>query len=246
MPDRPHVLILGGTAEALALTEAVADHYAVTYSLAGRTRSPVLPESATARCGGFGGIDSLADWLRGNAVDALVDVTHPFAARIAANAAEAATCAGVPRLKLLRPAWIEQPGDCWRHASDAAKAAEMLKGGTVFLSVGRQELGTFSGLNDVRFVVRTVDPLKSCPFPNAIWIADRGPFTFERETALMKRYGIDMLVSKNAGGEATYAKILAAHELRLPVVMIDRPDHPPGEVVESADEAAEWLQCRIG
>ena len=240
MPDRPHILILGGTAEALRLTQAIVDHHAVTYSLAGRTRSPTLPEGAAVRRGGFGGIDSLADWLRGNAVDALVDATHPFAARITANAAEAAARAGVPRLKLLRPAWTEQPGDCWRHARDTAAAAEMLEGGTVFLSVGRQGLEAFGGLNDVRFVVRTVDPLKPCPFPNAI--VDRGPFTVEREIALMKRYGIDTLVSRNAGGEATYAKILAARELRLPVVMIDRPDYPPGEVVESAAEAAGWLQ----
>ena len=243
MPDRPCVLILGGTAEALELTRAIADLYAATYSLAGRTRSPALPEGAAARSGGFGGVDSLAEWLRSNAVDALVDAAHPFAARISANAAEAAARAGVPRLKLLRPAWTERPGDRWRHAGDAAAAAAALKGGTAFLSIGRRGLEAFSGLNGVRFVVRTVEPLKRCPFPNAI--ADRGPFTVEGEIALMKRYGVDTLVSKNAGGNATYAKILAARTLRLPVVMIARPDRPPGDVVESAAAAADWLRRRL-
>ena len=43
MNERPAVLILGGTAEAVALAEQASARFDVTYSLAGRTRAPALP-----------------------------------------------------------------------------------------------------------------------------------------------------------------------------------------------------------
>lgn len=243
MAERPKVLILGGTAEAVALANAAAAKFDITYSLAGRTRAPSLPGNVTVRTGGFGGAAALSAWMLARDIDLLVDATHPFAEQISINAAVACEATGTPRLRLLRPAWQAVTGDDWHRADDIADAARRLPGlGTsAFLSVGRQELGAFASLDRMTFLVRTVDPLDANPLPNAACVTGRGPFTAEQETALLQAHGIDVLVSKNAGGDATYAKIDAARTLGLPVVMIDRPPPVPGDTVDDADRALDWM-----
>ena len=237
------VLILGGTAEAVALAERIGPGCTVTYSLAGRTKTPSLPENVETRTGGFGGAEALRDWIAENRIAAVIDATHPYAAAIAANAASACDAAGIPRLKMLRPAWTARDGDDWRDAADVAAAAQMLPetGRRAFLSIGRQELGAFAGIGGVSFLIRTVDPLDEVPLPDATAVTGRGPFTEETETALLREHRIDVVVSKNAGGEATYAKIAAARALAVPVIMIARPAPPPGDTAARIDDALDWL-----
>ncbi len=247
MAEAPHVLVLGGTSEAVETAEALAGRCRVTYALAGRTAAPVLPAGAATRTGGFGGADGLAEWLAKTSAAAVIDATHPFANRIAANAAEAAARTGTPRLKLLRPAWREAPGDDWRPARDAEDAARLLetREGATFLAVGSRELRAFAGLSGRRFVVRTVDADVEIPLPGAVHVVGRGPFAVDEEAALMDRQGIETLVTRNAGGRATYAKIEAARRRETPVVMIDRPAPPPGEVRTDRRGAVAWLAERV-
>ena len=232
MADRPHILILGGTSEAVDVAEELAGRCSITYALAGRTERPALPADCKVRIGGFGGARGLAEWMEQTSVSVLVDATHPFAAAIAANAATAAAATRTPRLKLVRPAWTETPGDRWRHARDVAEAAQLIGdiAQTVFLAIGYQELAAFSGLEKPRFVVRTIDPRTRIPLAGAVHVTGRGPFTIRQETGLLQRHGIDVLVTRNSGGQATHAKIAAARDTSTPIVMIDRPPLPDGEV----------------
>ena len=248
MADRPRVLVLGGTAEAVALANAAAPDFDIAYSLAGRTKTPSLPQNVEVRTGGFGGAAALSAWMLARDIDLVVDATHPFAEQISLNAQNACEMTGAPRLRLLRPAWEAVAGDTWHRADDIADAARKLSplGASAFLSVGRQELGAFAGLKDMKFLVRTVDPLAAPPLPNAVSITGRGPFSVADETDLMKTHGIDVLVSKNAGGDATYAKIEAARRLSIPVVMIDRPPPLPGAAVDNVDRALDWLALHRG
>jgi precorrin-6A/cobalt-precorrin-6A reductase len=238
------VLILGGTAEAVALAEACAARSGleVISSLAGRTRSPILPPGEVRR-GGFGGVEGLAGFLRSRAVDRVVDATHPFATQIGAHAEQACREAEVPRLRLLRPPWRPEPGDRWIETADLAAAARLLPGlgRRVFLTVGKRDLGAFAGV-DLWFLVRTIEPAGPLPLRRAHWLTGRGPFTLDDEIALFCAHGIEVLVSKASGGEATYAKLLAARRLGLPVVMIRRPPPPPGPVVATVEAARAWLE----
>jgi len=43
---------------------------------------------------------------------------------------------------------------------------------------------------------------------------------------LLRGYQIDVLVAKNSGGGAVEAKLAAAREMDIPVVMLDRPVLP--------------------
>jgi precorrin-6A/cobalt-precorrin-6A reductase len=247
------ILLLGGSSEASALAAMLAGdaRFAATLSLAGRTIAPRTGPLPT-RVGGFGGADGLADWLRAEAVAALVNATHPFAARMSANAAAAARATGVPLLRLRRPPWEPQPGDDWREVADMAEAADALGQAPrrVLLTIGRNELAVFAArAPQHRYVIRSVDPppAEALP-PHATVLTARGPFALEDEIALLREHGIEMVMTKNSGGTATEAKLAAARLLGLPVVMVARPPPEPGvATVPDAASAFAWLaQCHAG
>ncbi|MGW4634401.1 cobalt-precorrin-6A reductase [Nocardia sp. NPDC004415] len=240
------VLILGGTGEARELARIASGERGldIVSSLAGRVANPRLPVGPV-RVGGFGGVEGLRTWLRENAIDAVVDATHPFAARVSAHAATAARELGIPALHLRRPEWTRRPGDLWTRVPDLAAAAAALTAydANVLLTIGRQGVGAFAACAGHRFVIRSIDaPEAPLPAHYELLLA-RGPFTFDEELVLMSRHRIDVLVTKNSGGEQTAAKIAAARTAGLPVIMIDRPALPAGAVVvDEVAEAVDWLR----
>ena len=225
------VLLLGGTGEARALAAALVDHGVdVTSALAGRVSNPALP-SGEVRIGGFGGADGLARYLHEHAITHLVDATHPFAATISRNAALAARATGVPLVALRRPGWTPRAGDDWTRVAsiqDAARAAAASPPGTILLTTGRRDLAAFADDHAHHYVVRTVDPADGPAPPRHTPVLDRGPYTLDGEVALMRSHGVALLVTKDSGGALTVAKLDAARELGMPVVMVDRPPLPDG------------------
>jgi precorrin-6A/cobalt-precorrin-6A reductase len=221
------ILILGGTGEAVSLAERFQAHQdiSVIYSLAGRTRSPNLPD-CEIRQGGFGGAEGLTHYLRENNIAAVIDATHPYAAHMASNAQQAAMETTLPYYKFLRSAWPEPEGAAWIQASSADDAAEKIRGRfeRVFLSSGLNDVAAFTVLPDVWFLVRSIEePSMPMPLHNFSHIKARGPFNEDGERALLLDHKIEALVSKNSGGAATQAKLHAAQALSIPVMMIDRP-----------------------
>lgn len=243
------ILILGGTSEAFALAQHVAvdARLRAVYSLAGRTASPLLPP-VPHRIGGFGGVQGLECWLAGEGIEAIIDATHPFAARMSANAAAAARSLRLPLLVLRRAPWRPQAGDDWIRVADAQQAAVALgpEPAKVFLAIGRLELAAFRAAPQHSYLVRAVDaPEPNTLPPRAHIILQRGPFEVDAERDLLRSHAIDIVVSKNSGGEAAYAKIAAARQLGLPVVMVDPPPAPQGRHVESVASALDWLDVLI-
>lgn len=239
-----HILILGGTGEARNLAARLKGRCRLTLSLAGRTRNP--PEQPVpVRVGGFGGAAGLEAWLRREGVTVLVDATHPFAARITANAAAAARAAGVSLIALRRPAWQQHEGDRWREVGTVAEAVAAL--GTaprrVFVALGRQELAPLLSAPRHFYLVRSVDPVEPpLALPSVAYMLARGPFAEDGEEALFRRYGIDAVLAKNSGGDATYAKLAAARTLGIETVLVRRPPVPAdGITVASVDEAVRAL-----
>ncbi|MDX8454015.1 cobalt-precorrin-6A reductase [Mesorhizobium sp. VK9D] len=236
------ILILGGTTEARQLAGKLAgrEDFSVVLSLAGRTESPVA-QGVPVRVGGFGGADGLAAHLREERVDLLIDATHPYAARISANAADAARQSGVPILALRRPGWEPVAGDRWTLVDNVTEAASAL--GTpprrAFLAIGRQEAAAFEAAPQHRYLIRSVDPVEpKLAVPDALYLLARGPFSEADERALLEKYGIDAVVSKNSGGDATYGKIAAARALGIEVVMIRRPALPDVASAPTVDALA--------
>ncbi|WP_084327536.1 cobalt-precorrin-6A reductase [Salinarimonas rosea] len=240
------ILLLGGTTEATGLAHLLAGRpdLPAILSLAGRTSAPRAAPLPT-RIGGFGGVEGLVAHLRSEGIRAVVDATHPFAARMSRNAAEACRIAGVPLLALVRPEWTPGPGDRWTTVADMAGAVAALGEAPrrVFLTVGRLELAGFEAAPQHAYLVRTIDPIGEVALPNLVEIRHRPPFDDAAERALMETERIDVLVTKNSGAAATRPKLDAARTLGLPVIVVDRPPRPEGvQAVATPEQALEWLE----
>lgn len=239
------MLILGGTADANRLARALAGapDIAAVLSYAGRTDNPT-PPPIPWRVGGFGGIDGLVDYLRSENIDRVVDATHPFAAQMSAHAVAACERAAVPLLALERAPWQRQSGDHWIEVDDLGAAAVALGNAPrrVFLGIGRMHLNIFAAYPQHAYLVRLVDPPRQpLPLPKAQVIVARGPFDRAADRAMLTAFRADIVVAKNAGGDAASAKIEAARDLALPVVMVRRPYVPARACVETVAEVMRWL-----
>jgi precorrin-6A/cobalt-precorrin-6A reductase len=244
-------LILGGTGDANQLAaRCVAKKIGAIYSYAGRTQIPLGHELPT-RIGGFGGVAGLAAFIREEGITHVVDATHPFAAEMSRHAVEACAATGVPLLALERKPWVRASGDHWIEVADveAAVAALPEKRARVFLAIGRQHLTPFAAKPQHAYTLRFVDaPDGALPLPDVEVIVSRGPFTLQGDLELMRARGIEFLVARNSGGAGARAKIDAARELGLPVIIIERPALPERPRVESVEDAMAWLShdARLG
>ena len=251
MPGRSPglILVLGGTGEARRLADLmVTAGLEVVTSLAGKVSRPRLPRGEV-RIGGFGGVEGLSLWLRENRASAVIDATDPFADEISASAVAAARATGTPLLRLHRPPWTEQPGDEWIEVPDMRTAANIVRERfrRPMLTVGKQGASAFAGDTRGSYLIRCSEPPPGALPHRYLLVLDRGPFGVDSERTLMSRHRIDVLVTRNSGGSASSAKLAAARDLRIPVVMVERPETPTApETVHSVDDAARWLVERFG
>ncbi len=236
------ILILGGTAEASKLASALQALPVNTItSLAGRTANPVTINGAV-RIGGFGGAEGLAAYLVAEQIDLVIDATHPFATRISQNAVIASQSANIQLIRLERPAWEKESCDTWIDVVSEAQAATMIPAGErVFLALGRQHIEPFADRNDVHFVIRMIDP-PEVALPKDCEIVLAKPGNYEAEKQFLTERKIGLIVSRNSGGSISYAKIRAARDLALPVMMIARPSVAAKNVVTNVDEATNFAR----
>jgi len=241
------VLLLGGTSEAVALAQRIVCQFRwrVITSLAGRTRQAAI-SAGEHRVGGFSGSNGMREYIIQNAIDVIIDATHPFATTISAHAQSVSKTLELPYLRVHRPAWLQQEGDLWYSVTDLSNAAKQLPttARRLFLACGRKDLACFAQTADKQFIVRLIEaPQQRLPLLNYELILARGPFTEAEEIALFKHYRIDLVVSKNSGGAASYGKIAAARTLQIPVLMLQRPTTVYEPAVDSVDQAMRWLSC---
>lgn len=241
------VLILGGTSEARALAARL-DELGIAFvsSLAGRVSRPRLPVG-DVRIGGFGGVAGLTATLRDDRFTHVVDATHPFAVTMRSHAVAACAAADVPLVRLARPGWREHPdASTWHWVSTYAGARALVDAQgwrRPFVTTGRQTLEHYRGWDDKAALVRIVEPL-DIPAPPA-WtvLHTRGPFDVDTEIATMREHAVDVVLTKDSGGSYTAAKLTAARQLGVPVVVVARPAAPAGlREVSTLDEVVTFLR----
>ena len=214
------ILLLGGVTEALAIARTLGPEH--VYSLAGVGRVP-SDLTCQVRVGGYGGSEGLAQFVRNERISLILDATHPYAAQISRNAAEAARVCGVPCWALRRPAWQPQPGDDWREVADWAELVEALNPfKRPLFTLGREPLQHLDEIPAEQFwTLRALDVYpgnERCEV-----IGARGPFLIEDERTLFEERRIDVLISKNSGSTATEPKLEVARERGVPVLVLKRP-----------------------
>jgi len=237
------LLLLAGTGEAQRLATALAaQKIPAIASLAGVTRAPKGMAIPT-RSGGFGGANGFRGYIAQEAITAVLDATHPFAAQITNRTAEICADLDLPYCQILRPEWCPEDGDKWSFIDDEDQAsAHIAPGSTVFLATGRQTLHRFANLEKCRLICRQIDPPdEPFPFDGGEFLIGRPPFTVEDEHVLFKELAIDWLVVKNAGGAASRTKLTAAGQLGIPVLMINRPKQPDAPCVNTIEDALSWV-----
>lgn len=253
------VLVLGGTTHGreIALRLLAHHHVSFWYALAGRTRNPSLdgiPQGRVLRAG-LGGRDGLTRFLHEQRVTAVVDATHPFAAAITASAVTAARDVQVPYARYERARWPQRPGDHWHRVASTRDAIEFVSransrdiSGAVLLTTGAKELpdwcaalGMRAGTDDaLRVVARSIEA-PACELPaNFTLLRARGPFCVADEAALLEAWDIALVVSKLSGGKASYAKVRAARERGIPMLMIEPPALPEAHCFEQVDDIVAW------
>ena len=241
-----NILILGGTAEASLLAEAVArEGLRATLSYAGRVANPSA-QPIPVRTGGFGGVAGLVRYLADERISHLIDATHPFAAEMSRHAVAAARQTATPLIALQRAEWQIGPGDRWTRVADIPAAASALTGPPlrIFLAIGRQHLVDFAGQPQHHYLLRLVDPPGApLPLPHATAIIARGPFSESGDIDLLRTHQIDTIVAKNAGGSGAEAKLIAARRLGIPVILIDRPVLPMRRVTATVAGVMAWLHA---
>jgi precorrin-6A/cobalt-precorrin-6A reductase len=220
------ILLLGGTGDALRIARQLAREH--VYSLAGLGKVPA-DLACTVRVGGFGGEPGLARYLHDERIGLVIDATHPYAARISANASAASRAAGVPCWALRRAAWEPAAGDDWRMVTGWDELMRVLAPfAHPLFTLGREPLVHLDEIPAHQFW--TVRCLDAHPGSERSRVIDaRGPFTEAGERRLFEAQAIDVLVSKNSGGSATEAKLAVARERALPVVMLRRPALPAAD-----------------
>lgn len=241
------ILLLGGVGDALAIARRLAPQD--IYSLAGLGKVPAdLP--CQVRVGGYGGAEGLAAFMAAEGIDLLLDITHPYAAQISANAARAAELSGVPCWALRRPGWQAGGGDDWREVVDWAALSTALEPfQRPFFTLGREPLAHLQAIPlHQHWTVRCLDDYPGTPRSRVI--GARGPFNLADERALFAAGQFDVLISKNSGSSATDPKLQVVRELGLPVLLLARPPLPAVDrqfsAVEDVWSALQALPGRLG
>ena len=239
-----NLLILGGTTEASSLAYLISKtKFNATISYAGRV-GRVRQQPIQKRIGGFGGVDGLSSYIISEGITHLVDATHPFATQISHNAILACQKTGIPLAALTRPKWEKQEGDKWCLVPDIDAASDALNQSPkrVMLAIGRMQLARFYENLQHFYLLRLVDEPKATPlFPNHVIEISRGPFTTGKDKLLLTKHRINLIVAKNAGGNATYSKVEAARQLGIEIIMIDRPKIPERRTFFSPEAVVHWL-----
>ena len=164
----------------------------------------------------------------------VVDATHPYAVEVSKNLRRAAESTGTRLLRCLRP---ESAGESCLFAEDARAAAGMLEKepGNILLTTGSKELSAFSGLprgSHYARVLPTVESIRACEeagLPHSHIIAMQGPFGAELNAAILRRYRISVMVTKDGGAAGGFEeKAMAARETGAKLMVIRRAGREDG------------------
>lgn len=219
------LLVIGGTSDGRKLaSELHCLGFSVTYSIAGLVRKTKLPCAVIS--GGFTQFGGLKQYVIENNITHLIDGTHPFAEKMSNTIAKVSAELNIESVRFHRLPWQKTDRDQWVEVNGWADVLdEVSTHKSVFITAGQVTQSVIDALASQipHLLLRTAMPVNINLPSNVTWIKAIGPFELETEQALIKAHHIDAIISKNSGGESTYAKMQAAAGANICVYQFKRP-----------------------
>ena len=242
LPRQPHILLLGGTHEALYIAQ-YCDHqsYPMTYSLKGVTPSPRHPHGAT-RIGGFGGIQGLKYYCQHHHVTHIIDATHPFSYQMNTHAYHVSQTLNIAFISLVRPSWTPVKGALYfsslQHIGHFISSLCQTRRHLVFFSaLGTQGFTTlyhsFIVPTHCQFIVRSINSSFD-QYPHVISIHGL-PNSNKQEHYLFHHHQCDFIIMRDSGGAIGYEKIHVAQECSIPILMLTRTQLKKGLIYQDKE-----------
>lgn len=249
------ILVLAGTSEARHIVQVLqGTGRNVLATAATEYGKQLLVEEGFAVEGKLTAV-SLAQLLREQSIQLVVDATHPFARQVSQLAVEVCRQIGVKYVRFERAETTlseVQQGIIVVDSFAAAAEASLNIAGNVFLTVGINHLETFCRyIPKERLIVRVLPVASSlvrCAelgIAPARIVAMQGPFPQELNIAMFRHYQVSVVVSKESGPTGgTDTKLAAARELGIPVILVKRPQVDYPQVVRSMEELLRVVASR--
>ncbi len=221
------ILVLGGTSDGRRLTTKLIAKMLpveIIYSVAGLVGKAQLDCQVIS--GGFSQLGGLKHYLEHEQIMAVLDLTHPYAISISSQAQSACAELSLAYWQFVRPQWQAQKGDHWHSFNDWPEMLESIKRyNRPLVTTGQLQQSQLDMIanNCDHVCYRTAAPSQATLAKNVQWLKAKGPFALDDELALLKQLRTDVLICKNAGGNATNAKLEAARILGIDVLMLERP-----------------------
>lgn len=234
-PERPtagQVAILGGSGEAREIARRLAGHARLWLP----SRDRVTGEAPSTE---------FESW----ALDAacILIAPHPCDTASLSLGRRVATRVGLPSLTVMRPAWRAGRHDRWVFARTVSDAVTQIPSGArVLVTLGRSVMPEMSAFRHAHAFVRQLNRHdQAFPLRHGRYLFDAPPFTVASEVTLMRKYRIDAVLTRNAGGSGGWPKVAAARVLGIPVYMIQREANAGGRTVQTVNEAVKWARAQV-
>ncbi len=249
---RKKILILGGIKEAVECAHFFHNdpRFDLIYSLSGRVE-PRIAYPFKIRVGGLGGEIEFENFILGEKIDLILNATHPFAKNISERCETVSKKIGIKNIRFCRPAWQQNPQDLWSCYEDIETAIEAIPNHSkCFMALGTYDFAQHFKKRSLWVLSRSItapDWLnQQANNYQGKHIIELPPYSLDNEKALLQKYEIDCLVTKNAGGTGAYAKIIAARELGIKVYMVNQPVCNSQYLIRAKDEAIRLIYSILG
>ena len=250
------LLVLAGTEDGRELADALRrrGHDILVSTLTTYGADLAREQGLQVRSGAMDA-QTLKDLVEGGEFAAIVDATHPYAARVKEMAKTVCAELSMPYLRWQRSSLEPEANPLIHWAEDiccaALIAAEL--GQRILLTTGSKALSEWlsqPSLQDKKLYLRvlpTAEVLARCEFlgfkPNQI-IAAQGPFSQEWNEAMFKQLRIEVVITKESGqAGGTLEKVQACLSLNIPLVILKRPvtDGQNSSLAEFINHLEEFL-----
>ncbi len=249
------IFIFSGTSEGRTLSKMLAAAGAdVHVRVATEYGAEVMgfDDDIDVKVGSCGGAEGIANVIRENGYEIVVDATHPYALNITEHIKQACDATGAFYIRLKRND-SDTDSDRIVKVSTVQEAIDYLKDkdGNILASTGSKDIALYTQIPNYKErvtarVLSTIESVQKCAeygFSGKNLICAQGPFSEDTNYATLKQIDAKYIVTKDSGTAGGYEdKVRAAMRAGATVVLIERPK----EEGLSFDEVIKLLEDRLG